>query len=56
MLVYLLNIAILLELVILYALYSFIQSVNSIPWCQFDGSYMDRMIDHIENNNSGNGI
>ena len=54
MLVYLLNIAIVLELVILYALYSFIQSVTSIPWCQFDGSYMDRMIDHIQKNSSFN--
>ncbi len=49
MLIILLNIAIGLELLILYCMYTFTQNMKSIPWCQFDGSYVDRMIDKIEN-------
>ena len=46
MITILLNIAIILELIILYCMYTFTQS---IPWCQYDASYIDRMIDKIEN-------
>lgn len=38
-----------LQLVMLYYLYEIVSKTNEIKWCEFDSSYIDKMINIIEN-------
>ena len=51
MLIYLINLLIILELAILYYLHEIANKTSNIKWCEFDSTYVDKMIDIIENVN-----